>query len=138
MTAKEKIKELKHSRFIVNRLLFRFIRQVWLWVHFFTDGSYRSGILTRIRFGRYYHQQVTFTASNRYPLLFQACADYLASVKSPRILSFGCSTGEEVFSIGEYIPDAKIMGIDINRWCLKQCQNKNPDKLSGFRQVLIR
>lgn len=128
MTVKEKIKELKHSRFIVNRLLFRLIQQVWKLSYIFTDGSYRYGILTRIRYGSRYHQQVTFTTQNRYPLVFQACADYLATVANPRILSFGCSTGEELISIGAYIPGAQIMGIDINHWCLRQCQkrNKNP------------
>jgi hypothetical protein len=129
MTAKEKIKELERSRFFVNRLLFRFIRRFWQWSQIVIDGSYRNRILTKISYGRYYHQQVIFTSPNRYPLVFRACADYLASVKNPRILSFGCSTGEELFSIGEHIPDAQIMGVDINNWCLKQCRkmNKNPN-----------
>ena len=103
MTIKEKIKGLKQSRYILNRMLFRLIRQIWQWSQIVVDGSYRNRILTKIWYGPHYHQQVTFTASNRYPRVFRACADYLAGAGNPRILSFGCPNGEELFSIGEYI-----------------------------------
>lgn len=136
MTVKEKIKELRHSRFMLNRLLFRFIRRFWQWSQIVIDGSYRNRILTKISYGRYYHQQVIFTSHNRYPLVFRACADYLASIKNPRILSFGCSTGEEVFSIGDHIPDAQIVGVDINNWCLKQCRKKYKNPKFSFHHRL--
>lgn len=34
-------------------------------------------------------------------------------------LSYGCSTGEEVFSLAQYLPQARIKGVDINRHCLR-------------------
>lgn len=41
-----------------------------------------------------------------------------------RILSFGCSTGEEVFSIRHYFPQAEIVGIDINPRNISICRKK--------------
>ena len=132
MSIKDQIKKMKSSSFFVNRALFIVIQQVYLSVRFFTDASFRSSILTRLRSGQFYHQQVTFTLSNRYPLVFQACADYLTCIKNPQVLSFGCSTGEEVFSIGSYIPGARILGVDINQWCLNQCKKKNKNLSFSF------
>jgi SAM-dependent methyltransferase len=39
-----------------------------------------------------------------------------------RLLSFGCSTGEEVFSLRRYFPLAKIDGIDINPYRIRTCR----------------
>lgn len=132
MIIKEKIKKLKQSHFIVGRLIFLLLNWCWLLTRFFVDQSYRSIFLTKIQFGNNYHQQALFTALNRYPLIFQACAKYLSSVKEPHILSFGCSTGEEVFSIGQYLPNAKILGVDINQWCLKKCYKKYSNQNFSF------
>jgi hypothetical protein len=125
MTIKEHIKAMKYSRFFINRIAFVIIRQIYLPARIFMDASSRSGVFARVRFGHFYYQQATFTTSERYPLLFQTCADHLSSERSPKILSFGCSTGEEVFSIGKRLPKAIIMGVDINHWCLRQCRKKN-------------
>ena len=54
------------------------------------------------------------TFSDRYPEYFVALQDELTGVERPRILSFGCSTGEEVFSLRDYFPDAELTGVDIN------------------------
>jgi SAM-dependent methyltransferase len=62
------------------------------------------------------HQVPNATSVDRYPELFSLLADRLANKSQPRILSFGCSTGEEVGTLLAYIPDAKIVGVDINRW----------------------
>jgi hypothetical protein len=50
----------------------------------------------------------------------------------PRILSFGCSTGDEVFSLGNYIPRAAIVGVDINAWCIRQCNLKKQSEKHSF------
>lgn len=42
----------------------------------------------------------------------------------PRLLSFGCSTGEEVFSLRRYFPAAEIVGIDINPWAIAVCRRR--------------
>jgi SAM-dependent methyltransferase len=63
----------------------------------------------RGRFQPYNH-----TLPNRYPWLFQFASARLGNVQGLRILSFGCSRGEEVFSLLKYFPTAAIKGIDID------------------------
>jgi SAM-dependent methyltransferase len=64
------------------------------------------------------------TAENRYPTLFQFVRDHLADGADRRILSFGCSTGEEVFSLRRYFPTARIKGVDINRRNIRACRKR--------------
>jgi len=64
--------------------------------------------------------------------LFSQCEAALKHIANPHIISFGCSTGEEVFSLAEYMPHAKITGVDINKWCLKQCNKQNKNKNLSF------
>jgi chemotaxis methyl-accepting protein methylase len=51
---------------------------------------------------------VDWTAPNRYPEIFAAAVAAAAAAR--RILSFGCSTGEECVSLAEYFPKAEIIG----------------------------
>jgi SAM-dependent methyltransferase len=88
------------------------------------SSQYRQMFLTRLLYGKYMHQKSVYTEINRYPDLFEICRDYLKENSSPKILSFGCSTGEEVFSIGKIIPNAEIVGTDINLWCIGKCRVK--------------
>ena len=74
-----------------------------------------KGVLRNLRRGNYAkvvaaltpgsHQLVDWTAPNRYPEIFAA-----AAAAARRILSFGCSTGEECVSLAEYFPKAEIIG----------------------------
>jgi len=132
---KEKAKQLKNSKMVVNRMLFVCLKGAWTLARFTIDGSLRSTFLTKLKYGNRYHQHSSYTSSNRYPLIFQTCAEHLASTLNPKILSFGCSTGEEVGSLGCYIPTATIVGVDINRWSLRQCRKKyrNPRFLFQHR-----
>jgi len=54
------------------------------------------------------------TRRDRHPELFGFARDRLAQVREPRILSYGCSTGEEAFTLASYLPSARIDAIDIN------------------------
>lgn len=54
------------------------------------------------------------TSLDRYPHLFAALRDQLEVIQSPSVLSFGCSTGEEILSLRSYLPHARLSGIDIN------------------------
>lgn len=54
------------------------------------------------------------TELNRYPQLFTALREALVDVPAPKILSFGCSTGEEILSLRSYFPAAQLCGIDLN------------------------
>jgi hypothetical protein len=58
------------------------------------------------------HQGPNKTALNRYPEIFTAAA--AAAPNAQRILSFGCSTGEECVTLASYFPSAQIIGTDIN------------------------
>lgn len=69
-------------------------------------------------------QPFRHTAANRYPGIFRFVQLQLAEVKRPRILSFGCSTGQEVFTLREYFPDAMLTGIDINPRNIRVCQRR--------------
>jgi lipopolysaccharide biosynthesis glycosyltransferase len=56
-------------------------------------------------------QKNSKTTSNRYPFLLKRVSSLCRAPKT--ILSFGCSTGEELFSIREVYKDAIIYGVDI-------------------------
>ncbi len=64
------------------------------------------------------------TAPDRYPHLFAALRDSLSDIPSPEILSFGCSTGEEIVSLRTYIPAGRFAGIDINGARIGQARAK--------------
>jgi SAM-dependent methyltransferase len=54
------------------------------------------------------------TLPDRYPWLFDFATAALEGVEAPRLLSFGCSRGEEAFSLRRRLPGAVIKGIDID------------------------
>jgi SAM-dependent methyltransferase len=83
------------------------------------DGLYRK-FLRRPLPGEY--QPYYFTRPDRYPWLFGFAAARLATRPDLRILSFGCSRGEEVFSLRRYFPTATLKGIDINPRKIARCQ----------------
>ena len=70
------------------------------------------------------HQGPNRTALNRYPEVFAAAAP-----GARRILSFGCSTGEECVTLAEYFPKAEIVGADINPVILLQARKHRSDRI---------
>lgn len=79
------------------------------------------------------HQLTSTTAFNRYPELFKEVQkNYPLSDGSVKILSYGCSTGEECFSLRQYFPKAEIVGVDINHTNLKKATKKNSDNNIRF------
>ena len=61
------------------------------------------------------HHKSRNTWYDRYPDIFQWCSEYFRG-RSIRILSFGCSTGEEVITLRDmYFTDSKIHGVDIDQ-----------------------
>lgn len=66
-------------------------------------------------------QRYDFTLPDRYPWLFGFASEHLRQRQSMRILSFGCSRGEEVFSLRSYFPTATIKGIDVNPRNIARC-----------------
>jgi 2-polyprenyl-3-methyl-5-hydroxy-6-metoxy-1,4-benzoquinol methylase len=64
------------------------------------------------------------TRVDRYPRIFSFVQSHLGAASKARILSFGCSTGEEVSSLREYFPHAEIKGIDINPGNIAVCRQR--------------
>jgi hypothetical protein len=52
------------------------------------------------------YQTYSFTRPDRYPWLFEFASARLGSREKLQILSFGCSRGDEVFSLRRYFPTA--------------------------------
>jgi SAM-dependent methyltransferase len=79
-------------------------------------------------------QPYYYTRPDRYPWLFGFSATCIGSRQDLRILSFGCSRGEEVFSLRKYFPAAAIKGIDINprniARCLARARAENPGNVT--------
>ncbi|MFZ2403622.1 MAG: class I SAM-dependent methyltransferase [Methylobacter sp.] len=79
------------------------------------------------------------TQHNRYPRIFAFVRERLSNVADLRLLSYGCSTGEEVFTLREYFPVAEIVGIDINPHniavCRKRLGRRSGDNHIRFEQA---
>ena len=88
----------------IVRLLYRCLR----------GGEGRNIALLRLSNPPNLFQPHSDTASNRYPRVFKFVREEVGDGPDRRILSFGCSTGEEVFSLRTYFPQASITGLDIN------------------------
>lgn len=72
------------------------------------------------------HQLTSTTTIDRYPELFTEARLALQNVNSPlSILSYGCSTGEECFSLQSYFPGASIVGADINKRNLRKARERS-------------
>jgi SAM-dependent methyltransferase len=88
------------------------MRRLW---RFSTSAEYRYDALWRIfTRPRGLFQPYSTTFDDRYPDLFTLARTLAGDGPDRRILSFGCSTGEEVFSLRRYFPQASIVGVDIN------------------------
>jgi 2-polyprenyl-3-methyl-5-hydroxy-6-metoxy-1,4-benzoquinol methylase len=95
------------------------------------------GILRKLRRGKFlhavaalhpnWHQGPNRTAFNRYPEIFATAAALLPT--AARILSFGCSTGEECVTLADYFPTALIIGTDINPFNLLTARKFRGDRV---------
>lgn len=72
----------------------------------------RARLWTRFAHGDAVHQTSADTWEERYPELFDLAARLMPN--ATRILSFGCSTGEEIVSLRRRFPAAEIVGAEIN------------------------
>lgn len=71
------------------------------------------------RFQPYRH-----TLPNRYPWLFEFARTRLRDVPVPRLLSFGCSTGDELASLRSAFPQGIIRGLDIAPEAILACRTR--------------
>jgi hypothetical protein len=72
----------------------------------------RARLWTRVVHRGAVHQTTPHTAEERYPELFDLAASLQPDAK--RLLSFGCSTGEELIASRRRFPLAEIVGAEIN------------------------
>jgi hypothetical protein len=135
---KEKVKRYKNSANISERFIYRFLTTLRMPYILLTNSRHRVELVAKWKNKSTHHQISTYTKSNRYPVVFKECSQYLQNIDSPRIISFGCSTGEEVRTLGQYIPNATIYGVDINQWCIKQCIKQNSSSSHYFYHRLSR
>jgi hypothetical protein len=90
-----------------------------------------------VRFGdghRAYAQTCEYTRADRYPTVFSGVQRLASERGNPasKILSFGCSTGAECFTLRTYFPDTEIVGLDINRKSLGFARDANSDSRIRF------
>ena len=69
-------------------------------------------------------QPYPLTFADRYPVLFKLARERIGDGADRRILSFGCSTGEEVWSLRRYFQEAEIVGIDISPRNIGVCRRR--------------
>jgi len=100
-----------------------------------TRGWFAAQARTRPSTGQ--HQLKASTRLDRYPELMSFVRDRIGHGNpAPRILSFGCSTGEECLTLHQYFPAARIVGVDINTALLnharRSCQHLLDRKVSLY------
>jgi len=101
-------------------------------VLFFASAEHRSVTMTKLHARDSLHQTTPVTWMDRYPGVFAACRVHLGDGADMRILSFGCSTGDEVVTLRRYFPLAVVVGAEINRRSLAACRRRGLDDRITF------
>jgi SAM-dependent methyltransferase len=121
-----------HRKSVLQRTLFRYASAAF---QLLTSRDFRSRLMLRLRKPRNLFQVCNWTMEDRYPYLFRLAREKLGAGPDLRLLSFGCSTGEEVFSLRKYFPDASLKGLDINPQNIRVCEQRlalRPDPKISF------
>lgn len=71
-------------------------------------------------------QTYNYTLPDRYPWLFQFAAASLGAASNLRLLSFGCSRGDEALTLRKYFPNAAIKGVDVDPANIAHCRSRLP------------
>ncbi|MEO1086976.1 MAG: methyltransferase domain-containing protein [Acidobacteriota bacterium] len=126
---RKQIQKNRYSRNPILRgstLVLRTPSYIW---QFATDGFYRTTILNRFFRPGSLHLTCNYTKMDRYPEIFSQARDHFADRPGQdlKLLSFGCSTGEEALSLRTYFPAAQIVGVDISEWNLKKARERGAD-----------
>ena len=82
----------------------------------------RNSAILLLRPPKGLYQPYGTTSEDRYPEIFQHVLEQVGDGADLRILSFGCATGEEVFSLRSYFQQATIVGLDINPLNIAVCR----------------
>lgn len=114
-TTRERIRESRHPA-----------------IQFVTSPHFRWKLWVRLFKPEGVHQVAARTRMDRYPEIFALCRDHFGREARIDILSFGCSTGEEVLTLRHYFPDARIVGAEINPHSLSVCHGLTVDDRIAF------
>lgn len=79
------------------------------------------------------YQPATLTRFDRHPALFAHVAALLGDCSEVRLLSFGCSTGEEALTLARYLPRARIDAIDANPACIARARRSPHSHAAAIR-----
>lgn len=123
------------SPFPQSRPAPRLVRAIRILCRLALDRPYRGMMWLVWRRPSGAFQPFNDTAPDRYPRVFAFVQETLGAQSELRILSFGCSTGEEALSLRRYFPRAIIKGIDINPGNIAQARRalqRNPDAALSF------
>jgi SAM-dependent methyltransferase len=71
-------------------------------------------------------QTYNYTLPDRYPWMFQFAAASLGAASNLRLLSFGCSRGDEALTLSKYFPNAAIKGVDVDPANIAHCRSRFP------------
>ena len=107
----------------------QFLRVTWKLI---TNRDTRSIYYNKIFNSKNIHQTTSSTCLDRYPEIFAATRDYFSGKQPPKILSFGCATGEEVLTLRRYFPESEIVGVEINQNSLRICRSRSVDEKVTF------
>lgn len=78
-----KLRSLVNSKIYLGRLLYSLILPLWLAYKFIVNPRYRYEQISKFRYSKKIIQVSTYTAENRYPILFQSLAKELLQIKKP-------------------------------------------------------
>lgn len=125
------------------RSLLRRLPGFGLWVllrQLLAGGELRDAAVARILRPRNLFQPYTTTEAERYPEELARVADELPAGRreAPRILSFGCSSGEELLTLATRFPGARITGIDINPLAVRRARRRVAEAGLAQRVTVLR
>src|SRR3989338_5550605 len=83
-----------------------------------------------------YGQRGHKTAFDRYPEIFSETKKILEYQVPKRILSFGCSFGEECKTLNKYFPEAEIHGLDITSEIIQTNNANNTNAMIHYHDNL--
>lgn len=106
----------RHRAMAPAQQVWSFVRHRWV----------RESVRVRLARPAGLFQPLQFSAMNRYPQCFAYAREALGSGAPLDLLSFGCATGEEAFTLAHYFPDARIKGIDINPRAIAAARARTP------------
>ncbi|QAY66784.1 methyltransferase domain-containing protein [Paenibacillus protaetiae] len=133
---KEEIKDQRTSRQNNLRFAAAILPAAWNAVRLarrvMLDHNYRSILRLQLFNHEEVHQTSSTTFMNRYPAIFTAAKNYFAGKPNLNLLSYGCSTGEEVLTLRQYFPNARIIGAEINKRSLHICRSLPVDDQIAF------